>query len=320
MRINPLYVRLLFGAFLILPLAGSAQGDYNYTRIEVVESGYQDSDPGANWKLNGEYLLHLPDDYSADAEPYPVLFFLHGAGARGSDLTKVSNLPPMLQSENGNRNFSFIVAAPQCLPGTSWHADEDQTELMTFFEEVVASYNIDRDRIYLTGQSMGGTGTWVLLDNFPDYFAAAVPICGGNDPETAPGLTDIPIWAFHGRLDSVIVPSYSIDMINAIVAAGGSRARLTIYEDIAHSVWWTVFKRPDIYDWMLSHDRNEEPQPTWAEYAIGESGYVDTEAWMGYLNVSGDPWIWSTDASEWMYFPESHLISSAGKWVYSARF
>lgn len=295
------------------------QPTYDYTRILVETALYQQTDPGGNWGLNGDYLLYLPDDYNPENDPYPVLFFLHGAGALGNDLTKVSNLPPMLQAENGNRDFSFIVVAPQCLPAFRWSEEAVQVELMTFFQEVAEIYNIDEDRIYLCGQSMGGRGTSVLLDNYPDYFAAAAPICGANDPATAPALVDIPIWAFHGRLDQTIVPEFSIDMVNAIVAAGGTRARLTIYEDIGHEVWWTVFKRPDIYDWFLSHRKGVAPEPSWGEQVMNEAGYADTGDWLGVLKVDSDPWIWRPDSGEWMFFPQSHIISSGGHWVYTER-
>jgi poly(3-hydroxybutyrate) depolymerase len=298
---------------------GHGQIAYDYSRIEVKQANYQQANPAENWGINEDYLLYLPDDFNAEGDPYPVLIFLHGAGARGADLRKVSNLPPMLQGENGSRNFPFVLIAPQSL-ADSWHGDPMQAELMTFFEEVVELYNIDRNRIYVTGQSMGGVGTWVLLKNYPDYFAAAAPICGRTDPTTAPAMVDIPIWAFHGRLDRTIEPQHSIDIVNAIVAAGGKNARLTIYEDIGHEVWWTVFKRPDIYDWFLTHKKGEEPYPIWNEYTVGPAGYADTGDWMGSLQVEGDPWVWLSDAQEWIFYPESHVISSSGKWIFSPRF
>lgn len=294
------------------------QTDYNYARIQVEKANFQQANPAESWGINEDYLLYLPDDFSVEAEPYPVLIFLHGAGARGADLGKVSNLAPMLQAENGNRNFPFVLVAPQSL-SDSWHIDPMQAELMTFFEEVVELYNIDRDRIYVTGQSMGGIGTWALLNSYPDYFAAAAPICGRFDPAAAPVMVDIPIWAFHGRLDKTILPEFSIDMVNAIVAAGGKKARLTIYEDVAHEVWWPVFKRPDIYEWFLSHNKGEQPPRIWSEYQIDNTERVDTGNWMGWVQVENDPWIWHFDAQEWIYYPNSHIFSSAGQWVFSPR-
>lgn len=312
---------LTLAAFSFAVSTADGQPVYNYTRIHVEQVQYQESDPSASWGINQDYLVFLPDDYSAEADPYPVLFFLHGAGSRGADLVKVSNLPPMLQAENGNQNFPFVVIAPQNLataPG--WRNEALQAELMTFFEETVELYNIDRNRIYLTGQSMGGGGTWDLLVNYPDYFAAAVPICGANEVAMAASLVNIPIWAFHGRLDRTILPDTSIDMVNAIVAAGGSNVRLNIYEEIGHEVWWTVFKRPDIYDWFLRHSKGEAPPLMWGEHFVGPDGSVDTGDWLGLLQVERDPWVWAADIQSWLYYPESHSTSTSGKWIYSARF
>lgn len=307
-------------ALLLASTSGWAQPTYNYTRIQVKQALYQQEAGSSEWGINLDYLLYLPDGFSPQNEPYPVLFFLHGSGAKGSDLTKVSNLPPMLQAENGSRAFPYILIAPQALPNFRWRDESVQVELMTFFEEMISLYNIDRSRIYLTGQSMGGTGTWHLLNNYPDFFAAAAPICGGNDPLTAPALVNIPIWAFHGRLDQTIVPEFSIDMVNAITEAGGRQARLTLYEDIAHEVWWTVFKRDDIYDWFLMHQKEMPSPQMWDEFSADPQSFVNSGDYLGWLQVENDPWVWMFSTRTWVFYPGSHQVSTSGKWMYLSRF
>lgn len=223
--------------------------------VQTIPMEYQKAAPEKDWGIRPEYLLYLPENYQATGEPWPILFFLHGAGHRSDNLQTLTRLAPLTAVVNGGRNYPFLVAAPQCPKGRNWHNDSTQEELMTFVREVVAKYNIDEKRVYISGQSMGGVGTWALLYNNPDYFAAGIPICGANKLEWGESLIDIPIWAFHGRLDKVIVPEYSINLINAIKEAGGKHAKLTIYEDVSHESWWRAFKEPELFPWMLRQKR-----------------------------------------------------------------
>lgn len=226
--------------------------------VQTMPLEYQQAAPETEWGLNPEYLLYLPagyEDSEESSEPWPILFFLHGAGHRGDSLNTIKKLAPLAQVVDGKRSFPFLVAAPQCPKDGRWRDPGTLEELMTFVREVVAKYNIDEKRVYLSGQSMGGTGTWALLHSNPDYFAAGIPICGGNKPEWGEALTDMPIWAFHGRLDEVVVPAYSIDIVNRIRESGGTQVKLTIYEDVKHQSWWRAFKEPELYEWMLGQSR-----------------------------------------------------------------
>lgn len=225
------------------------------SRVQTIPMEYQKTAPEKGWGIGPEYLLYFPENYQDTGEPWPILFFLHGAGHRGDNLQTITRLAPLNAVVGGERKHPFLIAAPQCPKDGNWHSDATQEELMIFIREVVESYNVDEKRVYISGQSMGGVGTWALLYNNPDYFAAGIPICGGNKPEWGESLVDMPIWAFHGRLDKVIVPEYSINIINTIKEAGGTQAKLTIYEDVAHESWWRAFKEPELYEWMLRQSR-----------------------------------------------------------------
>jgi predicted peptidase len=297
------------------PERALCQGTYAFEHLQVEGCGYQEADPNRDWTLNNEYLLYLPPAHDPEVQSVPVLFFLHGAGKRGDDLNKVASLAPPLQAENG-RDFPFAIAAPQCLEGRNWTSSP--AELMQFMEEVVDRFNGDRDRIYICGQSMGGAGTWRMLVDYPDYFAAAMPICGSGDVQKASSLVEIPIWVFHGRLDNVVPVARSIEMVEAIEAAGGTRAKLTIYEDVGHSSWYKAFKEPALYDWMLNQAKGEVSPDTWAGFERTPQGWVDTGSIIGWINVQLEPWAWSAPLNEWLYIPEA-AVDAVGLWAYALR-
>jgi predicted peptidase len=288
---------------------------YEFSHLQVESCAYQAANPGQSWTLNSDYLLFLPADHDLAEDPLPVLFFLHGAGRRGSDLNQVATLAPPAQAEKGTA-FSFAVVAPQCRTGRNWAAST--AELMQFIEEVITRFNFDRDRVYLCGQSMGGYGTWSLLTNYPDFFAAAIPVCGGGDPSLASKLVDIPIWAFHGRLDNTVPVRRSIEMVEAIKDAGGTQARLTIYEDVGHSSWFRAFKEPDLYDWMLRQSKGVPSPLSWNGFERGPDGWVDTGSLVGWLNVTDAPWIWCIALNGWLFAPESG-VSPAGLWAFVSK-
>src|SRR5262249_54165111 len=152
----------------------------------------------------------------------------HGAGERGDDLQLVKKHgPPKLIDEG--KDFPFVVISPQSPKERSWRPHE----LMALVDEIVARRKIDQDRIYVTGLSMGGFGTWALAAYSPDRFAAIAPICGGGDTSAARRLTKVPVWAFHGAKDAVVPLKRSEDMVEAVKNSGGD-ARLTVYPDANH--------------------------------------------------------------------------------------
>ncbi len=141
-------------------------------------------------KLN--YLLYLPKGYDADAKKeWPLILFLHGAGESGDDLAKVKkNGPPKVVA---HQDLPFVIVSPQS-PRMGWNVDA----LNGLLDDVIAHHHIDKERVYLTGLSMGGYGTWALAAAHPEKFAAIAPICGGGDPKAASKIKHLPIWVFHG--------------------------------------------------------------------------------------------------------------------------
>ena len=195
------------------------------------------------------YLLYFPKEYGKADTRWPMIVFLHGAGERGDDLELVKKHgPPKIAEEK--EDFPFVVLSPQCPEGNWW----ERENLIALLDEIVANYDIDEERIYLTGLSMGGFGTWALAVDHPGLFAAIAPICGGGSRWHASLLKDTPVWAFHGRKDDVVPLIRSKEMVDAVKAAGGD-AKLTVYRDAGHDSWTRTYDNPALYEWLLSHKR-----------------------------------------------------------------
>jgi predicted peptidase len=201
------------------------------------------------------YLLYLPEGYGAKEEQrWPLLLFLHGAGERGADLNLVKKHgPPKLIAQG--REFPFIVVSPQC-PSVQWWT-EKLDDLVALLDEVQSKYAVDRERVYLTGLSMGGFGTWSLACRHPERFAAIAPICGGGEWYLTDRLKKVPVWVFHGAKDPVVPPRESTEMVEALKKAGGD-VQLTIYPDAEHDSWTVTYNNPKLYEWFLSHQRGSE--------------------------------------------------------------
>ena len=191
------------------------------------------------------YLLYAPET-EADAR-LPLILFLHGAGERGSDLDRVTTqgLPQLLP----NLPEPAFVVAPQCPASSWWTLELDALERL--LGEVQENYPVDAARVYLTGLSMGGYGTWHLALKNPTRFAALAPVCGGGIPPLAHKLNALPIRAFHGAEDDVVPPAASEKMVEAVTKAGG-QANLTVYPGVGHNSWTRAYSEPDLYTWMFA--------------------------------------------------------------------
>jgi len=204
--------------------------------------------------LNCQYLLFLPEDYDKKQQQWPMILFLHGAGERGIDLNLVKKHgPPKIVEQQ--KDFPFIVVSPQC-PQDRWWTDETEM-LINLLDDIVSRYNVDTERIYLTGLSMGGYGTWTLAAAYPERFAAIAPICGGGERYMADKFKNVPVWAFHGAKDNLVPPVKSEEMVNAINARGGN-AKLTVYPDATHDSWTATYDNPELYSWFLKHRKNKK--------------------------------------------------------------
>jgi predicted peptidase len=204
-------------------------------------------------KAELDYLLYIPKEVPASEKKWPLMLFLHGAGERGDELEIVKrNGPPMLVSQG--KEFPFIMASPQCPKDISWSNPEKIIALNALIDELVAIYPIDESRIYLTGLSMGGFGTWSLAATYPERFAAIAPICGGGNRMEARRLVDMPIWVFHGAKDKVVPMSMSQDMVDALKKKG-SDVKFTVYPETGHNSWVEAYENPELYKWFLQHSR-----------------------------------------------------------------
>ena len=198
-----------------------------------------------------DYLLYLPKDYDK-RESWPLLLFLHGAGERGVDLERVkTHGPPKLIA--GGKDFPFIVVSPQCPKDRWW----EPVELVSLLDEVGEKYNVDSDRIYVTGLSMGGFGAWRLAFHAPDKIAAIAPICGGGETYWARRFAHLPVWAFHGAKDTGVPPQRSRGMVDALKKSGGA-PKLTIYPEAGHDSWTETYDNPKFYEWLLEQKKSSK--------------------------------------------------------------
>ncbi len=205
------------------------------------------------------YLLFLPKEYDPKGtKRWPLILFLHGAGERGTNTWKVAvHGPPKYVAQHPE--FPFIVVSPQCPERQVWSRDV----LLGLLDDVVAQYAVDAHRVYLTGLSMGGFGTWDLGLAHPERFAAIVPICGGGQVisvllashDKAAALKTLGIWAFHGGKDPVVPLEESQRMVDAVKKAGVEDVHLTVYPDAGHNSWTETYNNPKLYDWLLKHER-----------------------------------------------------------------
>lgn len=196
------------------------------------------------------YLLYLPKAYDQDPNRrWPLVLFLHGAGERGSKLDNVRKYGPPGQVDRG-ADFPFILVSPQCPARHFWRSDE----LGPLLDEIEQSYRVDPDRIYVTGLSMGGYGTWALAIAQPHRFAAIAPVCGGGEASAVGAISHLPVWVFHGAKDDIVPLGESESMVEALRRRGGS-PRLTVYPEAKHDSWTETYANPELYQWLLDHRR-----------------------------------------------------------------
>jgi len=216
------------------------------------------------------YRLHRPADTST---PAPLILFLHGAGERGNDNAA--------QLKHGARDIlryldttgqTAWLLAPQCPTEQRWvevdwgateHRSPDASSAplrMTkeVIDALILSGGVDTSRIYVTGLSMGGYGTWDALQRWPDFFAAGIPVCGGGDEKGATQFHQVPVWAFHGDADKAVPVVRSRSMIAALKAAGGS-PQYTEYPGVGHDSWTPTYRNADVLEWFLKQRRTPAP-------------------------------------------------------------
>jgi predicted peptidase len=207
-----------------------------------------------------DYLLFLPADYRGNStNRWPLIFFLHGSGERGTNVWKTATHGPSKYIKS-HPDFPFIFVSPQCANREYW----DREPLIELLDDVTAKYRVDTNRIYLTGLSMGGFGAWELATAYPERFAAVAPICGGGRfisvlltgyDGRLKALQSLPVWAFHGAKDPVVPLAESERMVEMMKAAGCKEVEFTVYPGAQHDSWTETYSNPKLYEWFLEHRR-----------------------------------------------------------------
>ena len=204
--------------------------------------------------FNFGYVKYLPRDYD-ESKKYPLVIFLHGAGERGDDLDHAMRHGYMKYVREEGKEYPFIFVAPQCPNGKYWGCYTES--LLAFLEDICSTLPVDRERVYLTGLSMGGTGTFMLAMAAPEKFAAIAPVCGSGIYWYGEMLVDIPVFMYHGDCDDIVPIQGSIEMLNSINKRGGN-AKLTILYGVGHEAWEAAYAGDELANWLLRHKKTSK--------------------------------------------------------------
>ncbi|QDS87318.1 esterase [Rosistilla ulvae] len=229
--------------------------------------------PGEEGSKSESYSYRLLSPQTIEpGKTYPLVLFLHGAGERGDDNTRqLKYLPELLATPANREKYPCFVLAPQCPTGKQWvdvpWGDRTSTPLpeqpsrpmqavIAMLQQTMQDQPVDRSRVYLTGLSMGGYGSWDLAARQPEWFAAAIIVCGGGDEHQATRLKPLPIWAFHGGADTVVPTQRSRSMVQAIHDAGGTQIEYSELPGVGHNSWTHAYSpSAGALDWMFAQVR-----------------------------------------------------------------
>jgi pimeloyl-ACP methyl ester carboxylesterase len=216
---------------------------------------------------NGDALSYrflTPEGYDS-TKHYPLLLSLHGGAGYGTDNIKqlASWEIEKLTEPHNRKKYPVFIVAPQIMHGSAWggvtRLVTRDTIVFDLLNALKTEYNIDPDRVYVAGHSLGGYGTWHFIETRPDEFAAAIPLSGAGDPALAKNMVNVPIWAFHGETDRNVPVEGSRDVINAIRQAGG-KPKYTEFPEVGHYLNPSLNATPGILDWLFAQRRVHEPQ------------------------------------------------------------
>lgn len=219
-----------------------------------------------------KYLIYTPAKLDRRKKP-PVIVFLHGSGERGDDNTAQTKNGIRLFIAQDSDKFPAVVVVPQCRVDTRWTEPAMEAMVMKALEQTMTEFNGDPERVYLTGLSMGGYGTWHLAKKYPNQWAALAPVCGGivrnSAPQTPPpadatnpysamvtAVAPIPSWIFHGDADGSVPVSESRQMA-AILYARKANVHYTEYPGVGHNSWDYAYKEPDLFKWLFTQKRKK---------------------------------------------------------------
>jgi predicted peptidase len=208
------------------------------------------------------YQFLVPDNLQADRD-YPLIVFLHSSGEVGTDnKIQLVNFPIHWINEENKQAYPAYILAPQCPQSSRWVNSMGKTELPTesmrltieLIEELLEEHNIDRQRIYVIGISLGGAGVYDIVSRRPDLFAAAVPICGSSSMADVSSMKEVALWIFHGEDDQVVSVSAPRMIVQALEAEGAS-PRYTEYENAGHGIWGLAYDESEFLPWLFSQQK-----------------------------------------------------------------
>lgn len=222
------------------------------------------------------YRILLPENFDVKKQ-YPVIYFLHGAGERGNDNEKqLVHGSKLFLLDSIRKNYPAIVIFPQCSEKSFWSSVAFKYDsvskkrsfafsataeptiamqlLLKLTGKIEKQFDVNKTRVYVMGLSMGGMGTFEIVNRKPGYFPAAIPICGGGDASTAPVLAPVKWWIFHGAKDDVVLPVYSDIMVDALKKAGAD-VKYTLYPDANHNSWDAAFAEPTLMNWLFTQKK-----------------------------------------------------------------
>jgi len=215
------------------------------------------------------YRIYKPANYNPKIK-YPLVLCLHGGGGRGNDnKSRGTHAYTVLSSSDVQKAYPAFLMTPQC-PKTGKWANESPKEtysilkvpmtkemklVLEILDSLQNEFSIDPARLYVTGQSMGGAGTWDIILRNPNLFAAAVPVCGNNDPSQAKKVIHLPIWVFHGEKDKTVPTKSSRDIVAALKKAG-SKVKYTEYPGVGHNSWTPAWSEKDLIPWLFKQHKS----------------------------------------------------------------
>lgn len=205
--------------------------------------------------VDAKYVVFVPHKLEAGKKP-PVILFLHGAGMIGTDGEKQSHTGLGKAIRARENNFPFVVVMPQAQKREpdllqTWHPGHPEGDrALAMLDAAMKEFNGEPQRLYLTGLSMGGFGTWKMADASPKKWAAIAPICGGGETSWAANIKNIPCWCFHGEKDSTVPAMRSRTMIDALKLAG-AKPKYDEYPGVDHNSWDRAYGNDALYTWFL---------------------------------------------------------------------
>ena len=256
---------------------------------QTVDEIYQKFNKGYHTyeNLTLPYHIFVPENYDAQ-QSYPLILCLHGAGERGDDSLAVrkNSMATVWARDSIQSRWPNFILVPQCPQYWSWTSTDIMLTVNDLLDSLLGVFSVDTNRIYITGLSLGGNGTWGYIACYPHKYAAAVPVCGWGDTLTAPAIKHVPVWAFHGALDGVVPVSGTRTMISALEKEGltavytdckqgdctglpdstiaaeinnGATLLYTEYETGGHSVWDQAYNDPLLLPWVFAQSKTNHP-------------------------------------------------------------